>query len=120
MIEFVKCPTSPARFEVVLCLERVDDSCAKQLAFEPFHPEWGEIYPRWGKRRKKRASKLARRAQSYLSPGLSALNATAATAPPAKLATKKTQMLATVESPIMVMPTATAGLNAPPETAPTE
>src|ERR1700694_4936208 len=51
----------------------------------------------------------------HLSSGLMARKTNAARAPPAKLATRKIQMLATLESPITVIPTATAGLKAPPE-----
>src|SRR5262245_40247198 len=55
----------------------------------------------------------------YLSCGLRNRKTSAAAAPPAKLATRKIQMFASADSPMMVMPTATAGLKAPPEIEPT-
>jgi len=42
-----------------------------------------------------------------------------ATAPPNRLATRKIQMLCAADRPITVIPTATAGLKAPPEMDPT-
>src|SRR4051812_6597398 len=47
------------------------------------------------------------------------LKSSPATAPPRKSAAKKIQIFAGVESFIRVIPTATAGLNAPPEIEPT-
>ena len=48
------------------------------------------------------------------------LNVKAAAAPAARLATKKIQMSVMLDKPMMVTPTATAGLKAPPEIFPTE
>ena len=59
-------------------------------------------------------------ATAYSSPGWMALNASAAQTAAAKLATRKIQMLDSGDSFMIVMPTATAGLNAPPEMPPTE
>ena len=56
----------------------------------------------------------------YVSSGLRNVNVAAAKAPPKKLASRKIQMLPRLDNPMTVMPTATAGLNAPPEIAPTE
>ena len=56
----------------------------------------------------------------YLSSGFSALNVSAAAAPPRKSATRKIQILAALDIPITVMPSAIAGLKAPPEIAPAE
>ena len=49
-----------------------------------------------------------------------ALKMLAATAPPTKSATRKIQILGQGDGPIKEVPTATAGLNAPPEMLPTE
>ncbi len=54
-----------------------------------------------------------------MSSGLRALNAIAAPIPPRKLAIRNTHMLEISINPIIIIPTATAGLNAPPDTLPT-
>ena len=59
-------------------------------------------------------------APRYVSSGLTNLKVAAAKAPPKKLASRKIHILPRLENPMTVMPTATAGLNAPPEIAPTE
>src|ERR671917_2952268 len=51
--------------------------------------------------------------------GWVALKAYAASAPPRSSDTRKIQMLTQLERPMRLIPTATAGLNAPPEIEPT-
>src|SRR5207249_11576753 len=71
------------------------------------------------KRVEGRKGKAKQRINRYSSPGLTILKVKAATAPPARSATMWIQIWEKFTSFITPTPTATAGLKAPPEMAPT-